>query len=36
MDWPRVGTSRPGLTARVRNSDAAITTITISSDWLVK
>ena len=36
MDWPRVGTSRPGLTARVRNSAAATATITISSAWLVK
>ena len=36
MDWPRVGTRRPGFTAKVRNSEAAITTITIRSDWLVK
>ena len=36
MDWARVGTSRPGLTARLRNSDDATTTMIINSAWLVK
>ena len=36
MDWPRVGTRRPGFTAKVRNSDEASATMIIKSAWLVK